>query len=373
MRRTNSVTAAFALSTVLLASGLAAERVGDVPNPRVRDGTWVTDLPSALQSETVGQLNRLISEVERETSVEMAVVVIRSLDGKTIEDFALELFNLWGIGKAESDNGLLFLWATDDRRVRIEVGDGLREIIPDSRAGYVLDSFVIPRFKKGEFDDGVVEGVGVLATMVRGESAELPPEAARAYSEEEEAAPEEAPPPKQKPAEPVSWGAGPTSPWLLAPGLGAVVAGLVGFRRWRRYRKRNCPSCRASMVRLGEKADDSYLEEGGRAEERVGSVDYDVWRCSSCEHHFILRYPKWFSGYKKCPQCSYRTCSKKRTTIRAATTTSSGTARVTETCHFCRYRRTYTVTIPRRASSSSSGGSSFGGGSSSGGGASRGY
>ena len=42
---------------------------------------------------------------------------------------------------------------------------------------------------------------------------------------------------------------------------------------------------------------------GQQAEERVGSVDYDVWKCGSCSHHFTLRYPKWITGYARCPQC----------------------------------------------------------------------
>ena len=132
------------------------------------------------------------------------------------------------------------------------------------------------------------------------------------------------------------------------------------------------------MTRLLETDDDKLLAKGQAAEERIGSVDYDVWSCPACSHYFTLRYPKWLSTYAKCPQCSNRTKSSTEHTLVAATTSSSGSARVEETCAFCTYTHAYTKVLPRivessSSSSSSSGGSSFGGGSSGGGGASRGY
>ena len=134
------------------------------------------------------------------------------------------------------------------------------------------------------------------------------------------------------------------------------------------------------MVCLPEADDDALLEKGQQAEERVGSVDYDVWTCGACSHHFTLRYPKWVSGFAKCPQCHNRTKSSAETVIEHASTSSSGSARVVEQCAFCSFNREYTKVLPRLESSSSSSGgsssggsSSFGGGSSGGGGASRGY
>lgn len=132
------------------------------------------------------------------------------------------------------------------------------------------------------------------------------------------------------------------------------------------------------MVCVPEETDDALLGEGQQAEERLGSVDYDVWKCENCSHHFTLRYPKWISRFERCPQCHNRTKSSTETVIESATTAHSGTAKVLEHCAFCSFRREYTRVLPRVASSSSSGSSSgssssFGGGSSGGGGASRGY
>lgn len=340
------------------------EGVGEIPNPKSRDNTWVTDLPGALQSSTVSRLNELINQVEADTTAEIAVVVIHSLEGKSIEDFATQLFNLWGIGKHESNNGLLFLWSVNDRQLRIEVGDGLRELIPDSRAGAVLDRYVVPRFKEGNFDEGVMAGVGALVARLRNDPTELPPEAVASYTREERSS-------------------GGSFLSMILTGLGGLAAtlgGLLGFGRWRRNHPRKCPSCGTRMARLSEAADDASLAPGQRVEERLKSVDYDVWRCPSCQQETTLRYPKWFAKHGKCPQCHHKTCLKTQKTVRRASTISEGLARVTEDCQFCTYHRTYDKSLPRispsdsgSSSSSSSGSSSFGGGSSSGGGSSRGY
>jgi uncharacterized protein len=324
--------------------GAAVEPIASIPNPRVRDGTWVTDIASGLRADTIAQLNASLAEFEQTTSAEMAVVVVRSLDGMSVEEYASKLFALWGIGKKGQDNGLLFLWSTGDRRVRVEVGYGLEGVLPDSKVGAILDTYVIPSFKAAQFDAGVLAGVDAL----------LKPVYDLDYSFFQRI-------------------------WYGLLGIvPATIGSIVGFRRWRRYRRRTCPQCQSRMQRLAEVEDDALLNEGQQAEERVGSVDYDAWKCAACSHQFVLRYPAWLSSYEKCPQCHNRTKSSKETVLQAATTSSSGSARVDETCAFCNFRNSYTKVIPRVQRSSSSGSSrggssSFGGGRSGGGGASRGY
>ena len=349
------LSAAFFL--LVFASGVVAEPLASIPNPRVKNGTWVTDMAGGLQPGTVTYLNQTIDAVEKSHGIEMAVVVIRSLDGLSIDEAKVKLFELWGIGKKGRDNGLLFLWSTGDRKVGIEVGYGLEGVIPDGKAGAILDTYVIPRFKAGNFDGGVIDGVNALLAAARSEPVSLPAYETRSYDL-------------------VGWL---PSWWPAVPG-GSFVIGLVAaFRKWRRYRRRNCPQCHARMVLISDSEDDAVLEKGQVTEERIGSVDYDVWRCPSCAHSFTLRYAKWLSTYSKCPQCFNRTKSSKETVIVAATTSSEGSARVHEQCAFCSFTNEYTKVIPRRtessssSSSGSSGGSSFGGGSSGGGGASRGY
>jgi uncharacterized protein len=340
----------------------AAEPLSSVPNPRVRDGTWVTDMPSALRADTVSRLNETIGAFERATGMEMAVVVMRSLDGLSIEEAAARLFAMWGIGKKDRDNGLLLLWSVGDRRVRVEVGYGLEGVLTDGKAGAILDAYVIPKFRMAEFDEGIVAGVDALLAAARAEDVELPLAATESYDDDSDGSS------------------------IVLPLVGAIPVGigsLIGFRKWRRYRRRRCPQCQTRMRLLSDSDDDELLQEGQVAEERLGSVDYDVWKCPACAHRLTLRYPKWVTKYDKCPQCANHTKSSNEQVITAATTRSSGSARVVETCAFCSFTHEFTKTLPRlseSSSSSSSGGSSggssgssFGGGSSGGGGASRGY
>jgi len=346
------------LLLVVAAAAYAAESLASIPNPRVQNGTWVTDTSATLTPQTIALLNERAAEFERDTSSEIAIVVIRSLDGRPIEEAAVKLFEMWGIGKKQRDNGLLFLWSTGDRRLRVEVGYGLEGALPDGKVGAILDQYVVPRFKAGQFDQGMLDGVAALLTAARNEPIALTSPSTESYDDASRGWP------------------------LWLQGLGAIpfgVMALVGFRKWRRLRPRRCPQCRGRMARLAEAQDDEHLSKGELAEEHVGSVDYDVWQCASCAHHLTLRYPKWLSSYQTCPQCHNRTVQSASDTIEAPTTSSEGSAQVTETCGFCTYSHQYTKTLARlsesRSSSSGDSGSSssFGGGSSGGGGASRSY
>jgi uncharacterized protein len=350
---------------VMSIAAVGAEPLDRIPNPRLRDGTWVTDTPGILRADTVARLNTTIGQFERTNGAEMAVVVIRSLDGLSIEEAAVKLFELWKIGKKSKDNGLLLLWSTGDRRVRVEVGYGLEGVLNDGKVGSILDAYVMPKFRSGQFDEGLLGGVDALLRAAREEPVELPSSRSESYE--------------------------PSPGSVIAVVLGLLAAipisvgSVFGFRKWRRVRRRRCQACQMWMTRLSETADNALLEEGQQAEERIGSVDYDVWKCPGCGHHFTLRYPKWVSSYEKCPQCHNRTKSAAKKVIDAASATSSGRALVVETCAFCTFRREHTKVLPRiqpggsssgsfsRGGSSRGGFGSFGGGRSGGGGASRGY
>jgi uncharacterized protein len=352
------LSAAPLLLAAAFASGVGAEPLSAIPNPRVRNGTWVADMPGALRAETVARLNQTIDAIEKTHGIEMAVVVVQSLDGLPVEDAAVKLFELWGIGKKGRDNGVLFLWSRGDRQLRVEVGYGLEGVLPDGKVGAILDAYVVPSFKAGDFDAGVIAGVDALVAAARSEPVALPAMRNRSYDSDGWLP---------------SW-------WPLLGGVPAGIGALTVFRRWRRYRSRRCPKCRTRMARMRDDEDEALLEKGQAAEERVGSVDYDVWKCPACGHHFTLRYAKWVSKYDKCPQCFNRTKSSTETVVEAATRHGDGSARVVEQCAFCSFTSAYTKVLPRiresSASSSSGGGSSgssFGGGRSGGGGASRGY
>ena len=126
----------------------------------------VTDQAGVLNPVERAQLQRLSQELQAKTSVEMAVVTIRSLEGGEINDFANRLFEKWGIGKKGKDNGILFLAAIQDRKLRVEVGYGLESVLNDARVGRLLDERVVPYFKREQMGTGLVQGSLAIAEAV---------------------------------------------------------------------------------------------------------------------------------------------------------------------------------------------------------------
>lgn len=141
----------------------------------------VNDFAGVIARDTRNSLEKLLTELAARTGAEIAVVTLPSLNEEPIENVAVDLFKEWGIGQKGKDTGLLFLVAPNDRKMRIEVGYGLEPILPDALTGRVLDSYVVPEFKKGDLNTGIRQGtvalVQVLAKYydVNPEEISLPP------------------------------------------------------------------------------------------------------------------------------------------------------------------------------------------------------
>ncbi len=117
-----------------------------VPTPQ--DATRrIHDLANILVAENIQQLETLAETVERETTAQLTVVTVPTLEGQSIDLYANMLFNQWGIGQQATNNGVLLLVAPNDRQVRIEVGRGLEPLLTDELCGELLDEFVIPSSK----------------------------------------------------------------------------------------------------------------------------------------------------------------------------------------------------------------------------------
>ncbi|MDJ0598297.1 MAG: TPM domain-containing protein [Crocosphaera sp.] len=131
----------------------------EVPNPKIESGRWVSDVAEILSPTTENQLNKIIDRLETLNGSEMAIVTVSETSGvSSPKAFATELFNDWGIGKKAENNGVLLLISVKDRRVEIETGYGLQEILPDVKVQEIIDTTILPKFKEGNFDLGTVEG-----------------------------------------------------------------------------------------------------------------------------------------------------------------------------------------------------------------------
>jgi uncharacterized protein len=140
---------------ILAATGLALRPVGPV-----------SDFAGVIDTASSDKINAVILELDKKTSAEIAVVTVKNLEGDNIDNYAVNLFKQWGIGKKGKDNGVLILAAIDDRKARIEVGYGLEGVINDAKAGDILRAYVFPNFKKGDYGQGLYEGTLAVAGII---------------------------------------------------------------------------------------------------------------------------------------------------------------------------------------------------------------
>lgn len=137
--------------------------IEQVPNPRQTNGGWVTDMADILSPNAEAELNQTISNLEAKNGSEIAVVTVpETAPSATPKQFATTLFNRWGIGKADKNNGVLVLISQSDRRVEIETGSGLQTILPNTKLSNIIQQEIAPKFKQGDYDGGTIAGTKSL-------------------------------------------------------------------------------------------------------------------------------------------------------------------------------------------------------------------
>ena len=132
----------------------------------------VTDNAQILSEITLTTLGEKLKGHELITTNQIVVLTISSLEGESIEDFANKVFNEWKLGQRNKDNGVLIVVVPDERKMRIEVGYGLEGILPDITAGRIIRNIMAPRFREGDFDGGITEGVNSVISVLEGSSVE---------------------------------------------------------------------------------------------------------------------------------------------------------------------------------------------------------
>lgn len=138
-------------------------------NSPLRITDYVVDQTGTL---TPSEKNSLISKLrtfDTQTSTQIVIVIINSLEGETIEEKSIEIAEYNKIGRKGNDNGILILVAKNDRKVRIEVGYGLEGILPDVRVNDILERDIKPNFQAGEYYEGLDKAVNSIIKLTKGE------------------------------------------------------------------------------------------------------------------------------------------------------------------------------------------------------------
>lgn len=400
---------------------IRAQAPATLKNPNLDDpDNYVCDPYNMLSRRTVEFVNEKIAEVRRKTSAEIAVAVVHDLDGMTREDYAITLFREWGLGKKDKNNGVLLMIATVDRQCFIQVGSGMEGVLPDISCGHIIRRFIIPQMKDNNINQAVAGGVNEIAlvltdpTVAEEIKSDLGASAAgrfktldsevfldflilfaslvflfslgmllidlfqihnkdnyrRAMTLRNHLA--------------TYW-------WTAILSFGAALPiALIAYFTYKRARnvREVCDTCGALMNKLSEEDDNAYLSGSQDFEEKLGTVDYDVWLCPDCGTVARFPYTEKQLKYQRCPQCHTIAMSLVMDKVVVEPTLKRpGHGEKLYRCQYCNHERREGYSIPKKdngaaflgaavALGSVSGhggggfsGGGFGGGSTSGGGA----
>lgn len=151
---------------LLLIPYFVSGKEGDFPG---RSSTIVTDYTNTLSPQEQQSLERKLVAFNDSTSSQVAVVVLASVGNYDISDYAVQLYNQWGIGQKEKNNGVLILVAKDDRKVFITTGYGMEGVLPDALCKRIVNNDILPNFKTGNYHGGLDAAVNSIISIVKGE------------------------------------------------------------------------------------------------------------------------------------------------------------------------------------------------------------
>ena len=416
------------LMTLICAPAVYAQAPESLESPlKTSLDNFICDPYDLISQGTENFVNKKIKETEKKSSAEVAVAIVKDLDGLPIEEYSYQLFKHWGVGKSDKDNGVLFVLALDDRKCRIEVGSGAEGVLTDIACANILRGYVMPVMKSGNLNQAVAGGINEICDLLKDPEAakELRSDQSFGVLNEVKSLDKEviwdfvflviiavlvfslfmlvsdllATHKRDNYRRAMIWRSHMSTYWwcaLLSAGLGLPVALLAwAFYRHSRDVTEICDTCGAKMRKLNEEEDNAFLSNSQDFEEKLGTVDYDVWLCPDCGTVARFPYVEKQLKYKECPECHTIAMNLvEDKVVVPATTRKSGHGERIYQCQYCKHIRREGYEIPKKVDDSAiaaglaagailgsgrgggggfGGGGSFGGGSSSGGGASGGW
>ena len=158
----------FLYSTLLISLLIPAIQADALDIPQRPQG-YVSDYARVLSPRAKAVLEDTLSRFESDTTNQIAVATFESLEGEDLEGFSIRLAERWKLGQTGKDNGVIVLVFKNDRRVRIEVGYGLEGVLTDALCDIIIRNEIVPHFKKGDYDSGILSGIGAVIKAVSGE------------------------------------------------------------------------------------------------------------------------------------------------------------------------------------------------------------
>jgi len=155
-----------ALFVVCMTLGCAA--VAQQPLPELW-GLHVHDDADVLSQETEDALEHQLKAYEDSTSNQLAILILSSLNGESIEDYSLKVAEKWALGQKGKDNGVLLVVAVQDHKMRIEAGVGVQGTLTDVVCSRIIRNELAPNFRKDDYDTGIKEAVNAMIAAIGGQ------------------------------------------------------------------------------------------------------------------------------------------------------------------------------------------------------------
>lgn len=150
------------ICAVLLCTSIQSK---EVPSLKGR----VNDYAAILNKKTIQDLENILKKHEKQTSNQIVILTITSLEGEILEQYSLKVAQTWKLGQDNHNNGVLLLISKQDRKLRIEVGYGLEATLTDASCKQIIDNIIVPEFKKGDFNSGTTRGILAITKVIKGE------------------------------------------------------------------------------------------------------------------------------------------------------------------------------------------------------------
>jgi len=312
-------------------SPLLTHAQSEYPQPR---DPYLNDYANLVTAQDRANIRAVLSGLRQDTGIEAVVVTINTIHDydtgdRTIESFATNLFNDWGIGDPQKNDGVLILVAVRDQTVRIEMGSGYGTS-QNASMQEAIDEFMLPSFRQDQYSQGVYRGaLAVVGTLTGDWPEEL---SAPLFTGTE---------PNPSLLSRISY-----TVWLIILGS-LTLAGAVTFslyQKYKRYLPRRCRRCATFTRRLA--AQNTYLDDGQILEVELGTATYDVWECPACNQHTVYRYLTEFMDHRVCPDCGYRTIVITTNFLSEATLESTGCMQIVRACRHCDYLNEEIAVLP---------------------------
>lgn len=159
----------FSLFIVVSWIGFSKVAVGQKEIPNLL-GHRVHDEAHVLDPGTIDQLEHTLKAFEDSTTNQIAILTIPTLDGEILEQYAIRVAHTeWKLGQKDKDNGVLLLIVVDDRKVRIEVGQGLEGVLTDALTNRIIRNEIAPNFRRGNYDGGISAAIQAITLAIKGE------------------------------------------------------------------------------------------------------------------------------------------------------------------------------------------------------------